>query len=287
MTEEETIEQAAEEEAKTELTPEQRRARRRMLAQKAVGLAMEGQWEDSMTVNREILEMFPDDPEASNRLGNALSELNRVPEAIEAYENTVRAQPTNVIAQRNLTRLRKIADAGDVGAKPSVKLQSSFFIEEVGKTGITSLADLAPPETMVRVTAGDEVHVAQQDGKLVVTMTDGTYLGTVESHLAERLTRLMSGGNKYQAGVVMAEGSRLRILIREVFQSPEQEGRISFPPRTGTDVRAYTRDSLLRRGEDEEEVEEETVDIEAEDLDDEDENPAEFGFSETSLATDS
>jgi tetratricopeptide (TPR) repeat protein len=287
VTEEDTLVQEDEEEAKAELSAEQKRARRRMLAQKAVGLAMEGQWEASIKVNREILEMFPDDPEASNRLGNALSELNRVPEAIEAYENSVRAQPTNVIAQRNLTRLRKIVDAGDVGAKPSQKLQSAFFIEEVGKTGITSLGELAAGETMVRVTAGDEVHVEEQEGKLIVKMTDGTYLGTVESHLAERLSRLMSGGNRYQAGIVMAEGSRLRILIREVFQSPEQEGRISFPPKTGTDVRAYTRDSLLRRGEDDEEVEEETADVEVDDIEDEEENPAEFGFSETSLANDS
>lgn len=287
MTEEQTLVEAEDEQVKTELSGEQKRARRRGLAQQAVGLAMEGQWEASIKVNRQILGMFPDDPEASNRLGNALSELNRVPEAIEAYENTVRSQPTNVIAQRNLVRLRKIADAGDVGAKPSQKLQSSFFIEEVGKTGITSLGELAPSETMVRVTAGDEVHVEEQDGKLIVKMTDGTYLGTVESHLAERLSRLMSGGNKYQAGVVMAENSRLRILIREVFQSPEQEGRISFPPKTGTDVRAYTRESLLRRGEDDDEGEEETADVEVDDIDDEDENPAEFGFSETSLASDS
>lgn len=272
-------------EERAELSAEQKRARRRNRAQSAVGLAMQGRWEESIKVNQEILRMFPDDPEANNRVGNALSELNRISEAVEAYERTLSAQPTNVIAQRNLVRLHRIADAGDVDAKPSQKLQSVFFIEEVGKTGIATLSDLAEAETIVRVTAGDEVKVAEQDGALVITLLDGTHLGKVESALAERLTRLIAGGNQYQAGVVMSEPGRVRILIRETFQSPEQEGRISFPPRTA-DVRAYTRESLLRRAS-EEEDEGEAAEGEPEDVEDEEENPAEFGFSETSLSGES
>lgn len=274
----ENIEKAA------ELSAEQKRIRRRTLAQAAIGLAMQGRWEESLKINRQILHMFPDDPEANNRVGNALSEMNRVSEAIIAYERTLEAQPTNVIAQRNLTRLRRIADAGDLGAKASQKLPPSFFVEEVGKTGMTALTALAPPETLVRVTAGDEVKVSESDGALQVALLDDTYLGTVETDLAERLTRLMTGGNRYQAGVVMAEGSRLRILIRETYQSPDQEGRLSFPPKTAPDVRAYTRERLLRRSGDEyDELESDAGDSEVDDSDDEDENPAEFGFSEATL----
>ncbi len=283
MTQEIPVEEAQQ----IELTIEQKRIRRRSLAQAAISLATQGRWDESLTVNQEILEMFPDDPEAYNRLGNAYSQLNRIDDSIQAYERALQSQPTNVIAQRNLTRLRRIAEAGEVAAKPSQKLQSSFFIEEVGKTGITNVTDLAPPETVLRVTAGDEVGVAEESGSLVVKMLDDTYLGKVESALADRLTRLMQGGNKYQAGVVMAEGNRLRILIREVHQSPEQEGRISFPPRTVPEVRAYTRETLIRRAEEDEDLEAESSDVEPEDVDEDDENPADFGFSETSLSGES
>jgi len=269
-----------------ELTIEQKRARRRLLAQSAVTLASQAKWEDALRLNGEILQMFPDDPEAHNRIGHALSQLNRVQEAIEAYEKTVEAQPTNVIAQRNLTRLRRIVEAGEISAASAQKLQPAFFIEEVGKTGITNLTELAGQETLVRVSAGDEVKVEEKDGALQASSLDGAYLGKIEGALAERLSRLMAGGNRYQAGVVMAEGNRLRILIREVFQSPEQEGRISFPPKTGADVRGYTRESLLRRtGDEDEEADEEMGDVEPEDADEDEENAAEFGFRETSLAS--
>jgi tetratricopeptide (TPR) repeat protein len=274
----ETVEQRP-----VELSAEQKRARQRGLAQQAIGLAMQSRWEDSLTVNRRILELFPNDPEASNRIGNALSELNRVPEALEAYERTLASQPTNPIALRNLQRLQRVVEAGDVGAKASQKLSPAFFVEEVGKTGLTALAELAGPESISRVAAGDEVNLKLTKGVLQAVLPDATYLGNVEHNLAERLTRLMKSGNKYQAGVVMAEPGRVRLMVRETVQSPENEGRISFPPKTAA-VRAYTRETLLRRGaDDEEELDGDASDADSEDIDD-DENPAEFGFSETSLA---
>ena len=89
------------EEESAELTAEQKRIRRRNLAQAAIVLATQHRWDESISVNQEILSMFPDDPEANNRVGNAMTELGRVAEAIEAYEATLKAQPTNAIASRN------------------------------------------------------------------------------------------------------------------------------------------------------------------------------------------
>lgn len=280
----ETIDATQQSEA-PELTPEQKRARQRVYAQKAIALAMQGRWEDAITVNRRILELAPNNPEASNRVGNALSELNRIPEAIEAYERALAGQPTNPIALRNLQRLQRVAEAGDLGAKPSQKLPPAFFVEEVGKTGIAALGELSGAESIARVAAGDEVKLQVSKDSLQAVLPDGTRLGRIEQDLAERLIRLMNSGNEYLAGVVMADPNRMRILIRETVQSTENAGRISFPPRTAA-VRAYTRERLLRRGSDEDEdLDGEVSDVEAEDIDD-DENPSDFGFSETSLATD-
>ena len=139
--------------------------------------------------------------------------------------------------------------------------------------------DLAPSETLVLVTAGDELEVKAKRNKLEVSLVDGTFIGRVEPALAERLIRLMKGGNKYQAGVIMADGTRFRILMRETHQAPEQEGRISFPPRTASDVRAYTRDGLIRR-EDEDEGEFEAGDSDSDDTDEDEDAGSEFGYSD-------
>src|SRR5579872_1168816 len=164
MTDEAVIEEVAEE--VVELTEEQKRAKRRNLAQAAINLAMQSRWEDALAVNNEILEMFPDDPEATNRIGNAYSQLNRVQDAIDAYERTLASQPTNVIAQRNLTRLQRLAEVGETAASAQ-KLPPAFFVEEVGKTGITTLVDV-DQEAAVRVTAGEEVALKDSRGSIKV-----------------------------------------------------------------------------------------------------------------------
>jgi hypothetical protein len=265
-----------------ELTAEQKRIRRARLAQLAVSVAQQGQWDNALRVNTEILRMFPEDPEANNRVGNALSQLNRIDDAIAAYERTLDAQPTNPIAQRNLSRLKRIAEAGQTVVSPAQKLQPSFFIEEIGKTGVTQLVNIANSNTIARVSAGAELKLAESEGGLHVTTLDGVKLGEVESALGERLVRLISGGNEYQAGVVMAEPGRVRILIRETRKSPEQEGKISFPPRRA-DVRAYTRDSLIRRhGDEDDELEGEVEASDVDDIEEEDETSADYGFGDSS-----
>ena len=44
-------------------------------AKEAIALAMQGRWEEAVAANRAILELFPEDVDAYNRLGSALMEL--------------------------------------------------------------------------------------------------------------------------------------------------------------------------------------------------------------------
>ncbi|MGH2441961.1 MAG: hypothetical protein ACRDFX_02210 [Chloroflexota bacterium] len=94
----------------------------------------------------------------------------------------------------------------------------------------------------------------------------------------------MQNGNEYQAGIVGAEGANVRVIIRETLQSPQNAGRISFPPRGAGDVpRPYVREGLLRRGSaDDDEEEELDLDVHEDQSDDEDDDSGDFGFHEGS-----
>jgi Flp pilus assembly protein TadD len=48
---------------------------RQRLSKEAVNLALQGRWEEAEATNRDIIEKFPSDVEAYNRLGRALTEL--------------------------------------------------------------------------------------------------------------------------------------------------------------------------------------------------------------------
>jgi tetratricopeptide (TPR) repeat protein len=271
-----------------QVTDEERRANRRQLTQQAITLAVQSRWQEAADTNRRIVELAPDDAETYNRLGKAYTELGRIADAREAYENTLRVDPANLIAQRNLDRLSRIDEkeaAEQLAKKGGQKLDPRFFIEETGKTGVVTVQNSSGPAAIATLTAGDEVKLERQDNHLLATTIDGTLLGRVDDRLAQRIMRLMQTGNRYQAGVIGVDDSDVRIMIRETFQAPENAGRISFPPRGKQEglPRPYLREGLLRRGADEEDEDELDVDLDADVDEDDEEDASEFGFHEASL----
>lgn len=273
----------------TETSEEGRRARRRQLSQQAIALAMQSRWQEAAEVNQRIVELVSDDSQAYNRLGKAYTELGRIADARTAYEQALQSDPANLIAQRNLERLSRIneSEVQELLRKAGQKLDPTFFMEETGKTGVTLLEDVTDSDQLATLTAGDQIQLEERDGHLAATTMDGTVIGNVEERLGTRLLRLIATGNQYQAGIVGVDGTVVRIIIRETYQSPENVGRISFPPRVSSEAlpRPYLRGrGTMTRSADEDEDEDLDVDVRDPDADEEDEeDPSAFGFSEGAL----
>jgi tetratricopeptide (TPR) repeat protein len=255
----------------TQYQPDDKHRIRRQKTETAIRLAREGKWEEAVSVNQDLLVVFPDDSESLNRLGKAFLELRRFSEAKEAYEKALKHDPGNSIAQKNLQRLAQVIAEKAALAKNSDGIQPNrdrhaapvaadpgSFIEETGKTGVTTLRELADPVILAKLTAGDLVFL-EVDAKnqiLLVKNSEGELLGQIESRLALRLIRFIDGGNRYNAAVTSVTEKQLTIIIRETFQHPSQRGRLSFPPKTAAaGYRSYIKDSVLRYGyEDEDEA---------------------------------
>lgn len=233
-------------------TQEDKARVKRLRTEQAIQFAMQSRWDDAITANRAIIAVFPDDPEPYNRLGKALSETGKIKEAREAYNKALALEPTNVIAKRNLERLATARSK----AEPDKALQvdTSLFIEEMGKSGVTVLRPVQT-KMLVTLSAGDEVALRIVGSRLTVETMAGDYVADVEPKLALRLTRLAAGGNRYAAAIAGVNGDSVRIIIKETFQHPSQVGRLSFPAgKSGEVVRPYTKESLVRADlEDEEE----------------------------------
>ncbi len=208
-------------------------------AKRAVAFAMRGKWEPAAAMNTSIIREFPDDLEAYNRLGKALSELGRNREAKAAFEAVLQRSPNNSIAKKNLARLTKLSD----GASPRVAKRASrsvhAFIEESGKAGVTTLTKPAPTSILLELTPGDLVNLSVTGRALTVTDESGAYIGQVEPRVGTRIARLIKGGNRYEATVTSAEDKRLDIIIRETYKSPSQLGVVSFPLRGSAEYGGY------------------------------------------------
>ncbi|HXH22080.1 MAG TPA: tetratricopeptide repeat protein [Dehalococcoidia bacterium] len=225
---------------------------KRQRADQAIALALEGRWEEAVSLNRQILETSPNDVDSWNRLGKALLELGRLRESREAYQTALELDPVNTIAKRNLERLANVKEE-EFAREGTGKAAQDVFIEEMGKSGTSMLQDVQT-DMLSRLVAGDEVYLKADDTVLRVENAQGEFIGTVEPKLGLRLTRLMQGGNRYAAAIKSVSDAGAEIIIKETYRDPSQT-RLSFPATSAEGLRPYTRETLLRYDIDEEEDE--------------------------------
>jgi tetratricopeptide (TPR) repeat protein len=238
---------------------EEEKARlRQRLSKEAIGLALQGKWEEAEAINKDIIEKFPSDVEAYNRLGRALTELGDFDGAKEAYLKALELAPENAIAKKNLARLTSLSESMATLKRNPHKTSTSkaqarrvaldLFITEIGKAGVVNLHNVASVDVLAKMGFGDQVHLKAKKQQLTVTNEDGKYLGEVEPRQGLRLIKLMRGGNRYDAAILNVEGDKVQVLIKEVYQHPSHVGHPSFPVKATEHLRTRIKESLLRRG---------------------------------------
>jgi len=237
---------------------------KRKASQEAIALAMQSRWQEAVAVNQSIVESFPTDIDAYNRLGRAFIELGDFARAKEAYGQALELDSNNVIAERNLHRLSLLSESQMPVKEERREVAPNLFIGDMGKSGVVNLQNLAPQEVLARMTAGNQVYLEVRGQQLVVQNEGGEYLGRVDPRYGFRLAKLIEGGNQYTAALVSLDNDRAKVLIRETFQHPSQLGRLSFPVKAVEGFHPHVKDTLLRHEAVEEEALEDSEDAELE-----------------------
>lgn len=233
-------------------TPAETTVRVRTLADQAIAAALESDWQRAADLNKQILDVSPDDVEARNRYGRALLELGRLDEAKAAYQETLKAFPHDPIALRQVARIASLGGDHRKADTTRSKTQTRLFIEDMGKTGILRLVNPAPVNVLARYSPGAEAQLREQEGLLAVHAHDGALLGFLEPKVGRRLIDLIRGGNEYVVAIVTNDQANPRVAVRETLQSPENAHRISFPGHhrpVETKERAYIKGTFFRYGE--------------------------------------
>lgn len=231
----------------------QKQLTRRQLAEEARRAAFEGNWEDAVTLNMQVIDRFQKDAEAFNRLGRAYLSLGNLDEAKEAYSKALRADPANLIARRNLQRLEILRGHGGKSSadvtRPGSMPRTTAFLEEVGKTWVDELVNPGDLQILADVSPGEELQLSEEDGRLVARRATGERLGEVEPKTGRHVLDLMVSGNRYEMFALGLSGQTLRTILREVFRDPSVATVVSFPRQITS--RAYLRDRDLLRQRDE------------------------------------
>ena len=227
----------------------------------AVQLAIAGKWDEAVKLNKFIIENFGADEETQNRLGKSLSELGKLKEAKASYEVALKINPMNSIAKKNAARINALLHQKEGLKVGGTRVDLNLFVEEMGKTVITTVDSAPKDDICSKVAAGDVAELRVEGDGIAVETSRGVRLGLLEAKLARRLIKFMRGGNRYQAGVTSCDGNTVKLIVRETYQDTHFAGKPSFPMRRKREVefRPYTKESLLSRevevfaGEEEEE----------------------------------
>ena len=256
---------------------------KRDLSQEAVNLAVKGEWELATEVNIAILELFPTDVEAMNRLVKALIETGSYVDAQAALNQVREIAPYNNIAKKNRARLDQLTANPDLAKSETSKQArkaagtSQTFIEESGKSATTvlrnstSLQNSNGRKTTVHLAPSDPVVLSREKNTVMVKTLDGQLLGQLEPKMGNRMARLIDGGNKYSAVVVSVNDDGVSIMVRETFKHPSLQNMYSFPSQSAANSVEHSRtrvdkratQSALEEDNDDEDDEENIIDEEA------------------------
>ncbi|MDA1061766.1 MAG: hypothetical protein O2895_02490 [Chloroflexi bacterium] len=238
---------------------------RKQRTEAAIAYALERRWDLAADENRALIEQQPEDIEAANRLGKALTELDDRAGAITAYRRSLEIDPGNAIARKNIARLEAEAPAARgkaaAGGKTNGRARKSgggeairpdALIEESGKSAIFELHRPNPRATQ-RLAAGDPVQLApsEEHASMAVRSSSRALLGYIEPRAGQRLRRLMEGGNRYEAAIRTIGDGTVAVIVRETYRHPSLLDEASFlrpaPDRRKATPRAYTRSSVVQR----------------------------------------
>jgi len=155
----------------------------------------------------------------------------------------------NSIAKKNAARINALLHQKEGLKVGGTRVDLNLFVEEMGKTVITTIESAPAADICSKVAAGDVAELRIDGDGIVAETSRGVRLGSLEAKLARRLIKFMRGGNRYQAGVTSCDGNTVKLIVRETYQDLRFAGKPSFPMRRKREVefRPYTKESLLAR----------------------------------------
>ena len=212
------------------------------LAQKAVALALSGNWHEAIEVNLEILSTNPEDIDALNRLARCYAETGLIEKAVKTTQKVLEIDQTNSIATKCL---QKWKTAKPNNGRSSPPPSGEIFLEESGKTRMITLFNPGNSSVLSNLDSGDEVKLAAFAHKVSVVDNDEKYIGRLPDDIAARLRNILKQGGKYQVLVksIDSGSNEVTVFIREL---ENKSGVASFPPEK-IDYVSFTPPELVHK----------------------------------------
>lgn len=179
------------------------------LAQKSIKFALQSNWKEAIKTNLEILKNDPDDVDSLNRLAKAYFENGDVNKAKSTSKKVLSIDTENKIAKNCLNKFQSGKSKGS-----QTNLDIVNFIEEPGKTKITTLINLGSERVYSSLNAGDKVYLVTHSHKVSVTTKSNKYIGKLTDDISARLRILIKSGSKFEVQIKSVNKNCVKVFIK-------------------------------------------------------------------------
>ncbi len=200
------------------------------LQRQAIDAALNCSWKKALELNLQLIKIEPDDVDCMNRLAKAYCELGEYNQAKKIYEEVLKLDAYNSIAQRNLKKVQSYKKSNIVNIPNGHvnHLSPSLFLQEPGVTKMVNLIKVAEPNRLLTLSTGMTVLLSPKNRGISIIDGNNQYLGVLPDDIAHHLLKLLKGGNKYQALIKSVKPNGITVIIREVFRSKKFRNQASF-----------------------------------------------------------
>ncbi|HNV45249.1 MAG TPA: hypothetical protein PLO97_02705 [Candidatus Woesebacteria bacterium] len=195
-----------------------------LLRAKAIQAVKDSDWENAVLINQEILERSPKNLEAMNRLGLAYLKLKKEKEAKKVFNNVLKLDRSNIIANKHMKKLKNKEKTPDV-----IFNHNADFIEEPGKSKIISLHRLTGSSQLAKLKVGQECYLQIKNRYISVTDDQQKHIGTLPEDISFRLSKLISDGNQYSCVIYKIDDNQCCVQLKETYRSAKNQQLQSFP----------------------------------------------------------
>lgn len=197
------------------------------LQQLAITAAKAQDWANAVDLNTSILDTYPEDLGALNRLGLAYIQLGKMNLAKKTFSKVLEFDRSNTIAKKHLSRLK----SNQVPQIPT--FTPVHFIEEPGKSKIIELHRLAGKNVLDQLAVGQKCELKPKS-RYISVESQGVYIGALPEDLSFRLSKLLSTGNTYDCYIHSCTVSTCSVYVKETNRSANNIDVHSFPLAKGS-----------------------------------------------------
>jgi hypothetical protein len=182
------------------------------LEEQAIEFSINGEWNEAIKSNLQILKKLPNDIDAINRITYAYIQIGKTTLAKRMATLGLKIDKYNIIAKKNLNSLNSYPKKGKI--KSECLENNLNFIENPGTTKLITLICPGSKNIISKIRNGAELNLKIKRRR-ISAIHQNAYVGCFPDDLCRKFITLINKGYKYEMFFKSYSGNKICVLLRE------------------------------------------------------------------------